>query len=144
MISNEYIIGFAGLGRLLESGIDFPVLGPQLQARLEKDPSDANAMLDIATLLFLTGHAGNRPFAFDYQKRALETRRIYQLAPPKTPAVRLLVLMAPGDMTSNTPVDCLLERSDVDVTLVYVLPDRPLPPLPEHDVVFIAIGESSD
>ena len=69
------------------------------------------------------------------------------LSPSTTgaPALRLLVLMAPGDMTSNTPVDCLLEDSDVAVTLLYVLPGQPLPsPLPEHDVVFVAIGESSD
>ena len=144
MTSNEYLVGFAGLGRLLQSGVDFPVLGPQLQARLEKDPSDANATLDISTLLFLTAHPGNRPFAFDYQQRALAMRRLYALQPPAAPALRLLVLMAPGDMTSNTPVDCLLEGSDVAVTLLYILPHQPLPPLPEHDVVFVAIGESSE
>jgi glutathione synthase/RimK-type ligase-like ATP-grasp enzyme len=145
MISkNEYLIGFAGLGRLLESGVDFPLLGPQLQARVASDPSDANAMLDIATLLFLTANDGNRPFALDHQQRALTMRRVYSLQPPAKPALRLLALMAPGDMTSNTPVDCLLEGSDVALTLLYALPDRPLPPLPEHDVVFIAIGESTD
>jgi glutathione synthase/RimK-type ligase-like ATP-grasp enzyme len=144
MTSNEYLIGFAGLGRLLESGVDFPVLGPQLQARLAKDPSDANAMLDVSTLLFLTAHAGNRPFALDHQQRALQMRQVYRLTPPAHPVLRLLVLMAPGDMTANTPVDCLLEGSDIAVTLLYVLPGRPLPaPLPEHDVIFVAIGESS-
>ncbi len=144
MISNEYLIGLAGLGRLLESGIDISVLGPQLQTRLANDPSDANAMLDVSTLLFLTGHAGNRPFALDYQRLALQMRQVYRLAPPRDPNFRLLVLMAPGDMTSNTPVDCLLEDSDITVTLLYVLPGRPLPaPLPEHDVIFVAIGESS-
>ena len=51
--------------------------------------------------------------------------------------------MAPGDMTANTPVDCLLEESDVAVTLLYVLPGEALPrPLPEHDLVMVAIGES--
>jgi glutathione synthase/RimK-type ligase-like ATP-grasp enzyme len=144
MTSRKYLIGFAGLGRLLQSGVDFPLLGPQLQARLEKDPADANATLDISTLLFLTAHSGNRPFAFDYQQRALAMRRIYSLQPPAAPALRLLVLMAPGDMTSNTPVDCLLEGSEVAVTLLYVLRDQPLPPLPEHDVVFVAIGESRE
>jgi len=144
MTTNEYLIGFAGLGRLLQSGVDFPVLGPRLQERLATDPSDANALLDISTLLFLTAHPGNRPFAFDHQRRALELRRVYQLAPPAHPGPRLLVLMAPGDMTSNTPVDCLLEGSDIAVTLFYVLPGQALPPrLPDHDVVFVAIGESS-
>ena len=127
MTLNEYLIGFAGLGRLLESGTDFPVLGPQLQARLAKDPTDANAMLDVSTLLFLTANHSNRPFALDHQRRALQMRQIYRLPPPATTALRLLVLMAPGDMTSNTPVDCLLEDSDVAVTLLYVLPGQPAP-----------------
>lgn len=145
MTSNEYLIGFAGLGRLLESGVDFPVLGPRLQARVANDPSDANALLDVSTLLFLTANAGNRPFALDHQRRALQMRRVYRLTPPANPILRLLVLMAPGDMTSNTPVDCLLEGSDIAVTLLYVLPGQPLPePLPEHDVIFVAIGESTE
>ncbi len=145
MDPDQYLIGLAGLGRLLGSGVDFPVLGPRLQARIQSDPSDLNAMLDVSTLLFLTQQPGNRPFAFDYQRRALEACQVYRLPPPETAAVRLLVLMAPGDMTSNTPVDCLLEGSDIAVTFLYVLPGRPLPsPMPAHDVVFVAIGESTD
>ncbi len=86
-----------------------------------------------------------RKFAIEYQQRALQLRQVYHLAPPANPAsLELLVLMAPGDMTSNTPVDCLLEGADIKVTLLYVLPGRPLPtPLPDHDVIFVAIGESS-
>lgn len=53
------------------------------------------------------------------------------------------MIMAPGDMTANTPIDCMLEDSDIAVTLLYVIPGRPLPaPLPDHDLAFIAIGES--
>lgn len=144
MTSNDHLIGFAALGRLLDAGNDFAVLGPRLEARVAKNPADANAMLDIATLGFLTMNDANRPFALQYQQRALSLQRVYRLRPPANVALRLLVLMAAGDMTSNTPVDCLLEGSDVETTLLYVLPDRRLPsPLPEHDVVFVAVGESS-
>ena len=144
MTSNDYLTGFAALGRLLDAGNDFAVLGPQLEARVAKNPADANAMLDIATLGFLTMNDANRPFALQYQQRALGLQQVYRLQPPASVALRLLVLMAPGDMTSNTPVDCLLEGSDVETTLLYALPNRKLPsPLPEHDVVFVAVGESS-
>jgi len=137
------LIGLAGLGRLLESGSDFSVIGPELEARVAQDPADASAMLDIATLCFMTGNDANVPFALQHQARALELARVFRLpAPPRT-ALRLVVVMAPGDNTANTPVDCLVERSDIELTLVYVRPEASLPALPPHDLVFVAIGESS-
>ena len=144
MPSTEYLIGFLGLARLLASSGGLPVLGPRFEARAESNPRDANALLDLSTLLFFTANPDLRNTALDRQQRALRLRQIYPLAPPAHPALSLLVLMAPGDMTSNTPVDCLLEGSDVHLTLLYVLPGRPLPaPLPDHDAIFVAIGESS-
>jgi glutathione synthase/RimK-type ligase-like ATP-grasp enzyme len=138
------LIGFAGLMRLVASGTQIPDLGPQLEARVDSDPQDAEALLDLATLLFLMLNPGYRQIAFQMQERALKLRRVYALpAGAAPPALRLLVLMAPGDMTANTPVDCLLQDSDVALTLLYVLPGEPLPrPLPEHDLVMVAIGES--
>jgi hypothetical protein len=142
---SDHLIGLAGLGRLMEAGSDISVLGPQLEARIARNPQDAEAMLDIATLAFLTGNEANHPFALQYQQRALELRQVYDLQPPSPVGLRLLVLMAPGDNTSNMPVDCLIEDTDVALTLLYVVPDLPLPsPLPAHDAVFIAIGESPD
>ena len=138
------VIGLAGLGRLMEAGNDISVLGPQLEARVAQDPSDAGAMLDIATLCFLTQNPGNVPFALHYQSQALKLQQVYRLASPANPVLRLLVVMAPGDNTSNTPVDCLLEHSSVEVSFVYTVPGQALPPaLPLHDVVFVAVGESN-
>jgi glutathione synthase/RimK-type ligase-like ATP-grasp enzyme len=143
MNSNDYLIGFAGLGRMLGSGVDIGALGPQLEQRIARNPRDASAMLDISTLCFITRNEANRAAAFEYQQRALKLQQVYRLAPAAKPALRLLVVMAPGDMTSNTPVDCLLENSNFEQTLVYALPGRMLPaPLPDHDVVFVAVGES--
>jgi glutathione synthase/RimK-type ligase-like ATP-grasp enzyme len=137
------VIGLAGLGRLMEAGNDISVLGPQLEARVANDPADAGAMLDIATLCFLTQNPDNVPFALQYQSRALKLQQVYRLPAPSNPALRLLVIMAPGDNTSNTPVDCLLERSDIEITLLYALDGQPLSAsLPDHDVVFVAVGES--
>lgn len=145
MASNQYLIGFLRLARLLDSRGGLTVLGPQMERQVAQNPADANAALDLSTLLFFTANPDMRTFAFDYQQRALDLRQIYELAPPANPAtLKLLVLMAPGDMTSNTPVDCLLESADVQIKLLYVLPGRPLPaPLPDHDAIFVAIGISS-
>jgi glutathione synthase/RimK-type ligase-like ATP-grasp enzyme len=142
--SNLYLIGFAGLARMLESGIDFRELGPRLEARIKNAPRDANALMDLSTLLFLSMNADFRSIAFEKQQRALDISRVYRLRPRTTnPALRLLVVMAPGDMTANTPVDCLLEDSDVEITMFYVVPGHPLPQsLPDHDLILVAIGES--
>ena len=130
------LIGFLGLARMLEAGGGLEVLGPQFEARVARDATDAEALLDLSTLIFFTANPDYRNIAFDRQRRALALRQVYLLAPPSNSAtLELLVLMAPGDMTSNTPVDCLLEGADINVTLLYVLPD--------HDVIFVAIGESS-
>jgi glutathione synthase/RimK-type ligase-like ATP-grasp enzyme len=137
-------IGFAGLWRLELSGMEIARLGPMLEARLARNPNDAAAMMDIATLSILTLKPENRAFALSVQSRAIDLQQVYRLSAAHDPAgVRMLVLMSPGDMTAVTPVDCLVEHSDVELQMVYVRPGKALPAgLPEHDVVFVAIGES--
>src|ERR1035437_1623238 len=86
---------------------------------------------------------GERDFALDMQARALKLRRLYRLDGPEQPAIRLLALMAQGDMLDNTPLEFLIEHSDIQLDLLYLLPDQPLPTdIPEHDVLMVAIGES--
>jgi len=142
--TNQYLIGVAGLARMLESGVSSSELGPQLEARATRDPSDANARMDLSTLLFLSENPSHRKFAFQKQKEALQISQTYRLRPgTDVPALRLLVIMAPGDMTANTPVDCLLEDADIEVTMFYLVPGRALPVvLPDHDLIFVAIGHS--
>jgi glutathione synthase/RimK-type ligase-like ATP-grasp enzyme len=136
-------MGVAGLARLLESGTDLSELGSRLDARSRSDPSDANALMDLSTLLLMTGNPDYRGLGFTKQQRALEISRIYRLPPPAAAGgLRLLVVMAPGDMTANTPVDCMLEDTDVELTQLYVMPGQPLPALPDHDLIFVAVGES--
>ncbi len=137
-------IGFAGLWRLELSGMAAARLGPLLEARVARNPGDASAMMDIATLSILTLRPENREHAFAMQARALGLQRVYRLPAARTPAaIRLLVIMSPGDMTAVTPVDCLVEDSDVELLMLYAAPGAPLlSDLPDHDVVFVAVGES--
>jgi hypothetical protein len=81
--------------------------------------------------------------ALDMQAHALRQQRLYRLVGSPAPTLRLLVLMGPGHMQDNTPVEFLLEGSDVQTDILFMLPGEPLPDvLPLHDVVFVAIGES--
>ncbi len=66
-------------------------------------------------------------------------------APATAPGLRLLAFAAPGDLGTNTPLEFLLEGSDIALDTLYLVPGEPLPEnLPEHDVAFVAIGESDD
>ncbi|HEY8908459.1 MAG TPA: RimK family alpha-L-glutamate ligase, partial [Rhodoferax sp.] len=59
------------------------------------------------------------------------------------PTIRLLALMAPGDMLDNTGFEFVVDDSDIRLELLYLLPGQVLPQtLPEHDLLIVAIGES--
>jgi glutathione synthase/RimK-type ligase-like ATP-grasp enzyme len=82
--------------------------------------------------------------AADMQARALQHRRVYRLIGNQTPKLRLLVLMGPGNMQDNTPIDFVVHDSVIQTEILYLLPDEAVPTtLPLHDVTFIALGESS-
>lgn len=58
-------------------------------------------------------------------------------------AIRLLALVAPGELMANTPVDFITNHLDVRLDLLFVLPDQALPPeIPDHDVALFAVGEA--
>jgi glutathione synthase/RimK-type ligase-like ATP-grasp enzyme len=135
------LIGVAPLlrGALLKD--DLGPLGAALLARAQANPLDANAYLDFSTVLQLTGE---RDYALAVQAEAIRIQPFYSL-PAKQPAtgLRLLVVMGPGDLMSNTPIEFLLEESDVALDLLFLTPDSAWPgSVPEHDVMMVAIAES--
>lgn len=142
---SDPLIGLAALMRMAYSGVDLAPLGAQLIARAERNPSDANALMDLSTVLQLRG---NRETALGVQAQALAIQQLYR--PPTASGqahdqvrLRLLAIMGPGDLMSNSPLEFLLENADVELDLLYVAPGLPLPPsLPEHDVLFVAIAQS--
>lgn len=74
---------------------------------------------------------------------ALVASQLYRIGGAPAGALRLLALAGPGDLMTNTPLDFLTNYLNVRLDLLYVLPDRPLPPvIPDHDVAFFAFGEA--
>jgi len=142
---HEPLIGLAALMRMAFSGGDLAPLGAQLIARAEHDPNDANALMDLSTVLQLRG---NRETALGVQTQALEIQQLYRAPTAGGQAhdqakLRLLAIMGPGDLMANSPLEFLLEDADVALDLLYVAPGLPLPPsLPDHDVLFVAIAQS--
>ena len=145
---SDSLIGLVSLMRVAISGGDLGPLGMQLIARAGEDPrvASANALMDLCTVLQLRG---NRDLAMDIQAQALALQQVY--SPPmkrgigdrSAAAIRLLAIMGPGDLMSNSPIEFLLEDADVALDILYVTPERDFPVIvPEHDVLFVAIAES--
>ncbi len=75
------------------------------------------------------------------QSAALELGQIYRVGTPPEGALRLLALVSPGDLMTNTPLDFLTNYLNVRLDLLYVIPGRPLPvSIPDHDIAFFAVG----
>jgi hypothetical protein len=132
-----------GLARLMTmafEGIDLAPLATELIARASADQSDADALMDLSTILQLQGI---RDLGVTTQAHALQTKRLFGLQSRGATGIRLLAIMAPGDLMTNTPLEFLIEDSDISLSMLYVLPDEPIPSeLPAHDVLFVAVSQS--
>ncbi|MDD5299483.1 MAG: RimK family alpha-L-glutamate ligase [Gallionella sp.] len=140
---DDKLIGLAKLMRMAYSGVDLAPLGAKLIERAGTNPgtASANALMDLFTVLLLRGE---RELALSMQAEALQIQQIYS-APTASgqAAIRLLAVMTPGDLMANTPLEFLLEDSDVALDMLYVGQGLPFPAsLPDHDLLFIAIAES--
>ena len=136
------LIGLAKLMRMAFSGVDLAPLGAQLIENVETDAS-ANSLMDLAMVLLLRG---NRDLALHTQSEAIACQQVYTQPTVSTSiSLRVCAILSAGDFMANTPLEFLLEDSDVLLHLVYVTEDRALPApgeLPEHDVLFVAIAQS--
>lgn len=132
----QFIPSMAALARVPVAGL------PALIAQMLAGPADANLYMSQSRLFALVG---NQDFALEMQARALEMSAVYRVMGAGKPAIRLLALMSAGDQSVNMPTDYLVEHSDIELTLLYIAPDLPLPAdIPEHDVAIVALGESDN
>lgn len=129
-------LGLATLLRQATAGTDLTPLGANL-IEYTQTHDEPQALLDLALVLELKYQ---QAAALEVQAFALQARRHYRLKHAADPApLRLLALKAPGDLMANTPFECLLEQSDLQIEALYIDGTSPLPDvLPEHDVVLVA------
>jgi glutathione synthase/RimK-type ligase-like ATP-grasp enzyme len=136
---NAPLIGVAPLMRRAFAGEDLSPIGQVLLERAQTYPNDAHAYMDFSTVLQLTG---NRDDALAVQAEAIMLQPHYTI-PAASPGLTLLVLMGPGDLMANTPVEFLVEDSDVTLELLYLRADEDFPEqVPDHDVMLVAVAES--
>ncbi len=136
-------LGLAPFLRASIGGVDLRPLGQQMLEQAGQNPTDAALWMNISVAVQCFGQ---RDVGLSIQALALQQQRIYRLVAATQPArVRLLLLSIPGDISANTPLDCLLEDCAVDLIYYYVTPGNPLAlPVPEHDALFVAICEADE
>jgi hypothetical protein len=129
-------LGIAKLAKLAFDGVDLTPLHSQLLDKYIFEPDNAAALMDLSTLEQIFG---NERDGVARQGEALRLRQLFHSpCTSATPALRLLALAAPGDIGNNTPLEFLLEGSDIALSTLYILPGQPLPdPLPEHDLAIV-------
>lgn len=134
------LVGVAPLLRRAYLNEDLVPVGTALLARAQANPTDAHAYLDCSTVLQLIG---NRDIALAMQAQAIEIQPLYSLPAHQTPKLRLLVIMGLGDLMANTPIEFLVENSDVSLDLLYLTAESEWPDtVPNHDVMMVAVAES--
>src|SRR3974390_584139 len=136
-------IGLARLTKMAFDGADFTPLWNDLAARVQRNSADVSALLDLSYVAQFLGDPGT---GATLQSRALVQQVLYR-SPCKTgtPRLRLLAFAGPTDIGGNTPVEFLLEDSDVELLTLFVAPGLSLPdPLPAHDIAIVTIPDSAE
>ncbi|PKO88199.1 MAG: hypothetical protein CVU16_14340, partial [Betaproteobacteria bacterium HGW-Betaproteobacteria-10] len=140
--SETAFLGLAPFLRLSIAGGDLRQVAQSLLEKAGQDQDNTHLWMNLSTALFAIGQ---REIGLSVQAEALFTQRSYQIPSLKQPAkFRLFILMAAGDIAENTPLDCLLEGSDIDLNFYYATVDAPLPPnLPAHDALLVAMADGA-
>ena len=135
-------IGTAEIARRVFARADLKALFDRLVARLDADPGDAAAMMDVA--MILQSH-GDPKQAAELRTRAVALSRSFATPHGDGSGPRLLALATPGDFMANTPVDFLLAGSNATLVTHHVdAQTRSLADLPPHDAAILAVAEAPD
>lgn len=134
------VLGMAPLVRHAYEGGSLAPAWETLIARVTANPNDAAALMDMSVVLQVAGH---REKGLEMQEAALRLERCFSQPLGEGGGLRVLAFMTAGDLMANTPIDFLLEGADATLIMLFIDAETPdLDDLPEHDVAFVAIGES--
>jgi len=136
-------IGMAKLAKLAFDGGDLRPMWAELSERLLDGTADAGEAIDLSLIGQLLGH---KDAGLALQHDVLLSHRLFRLpCRSENPAMRVLALAAATDMGSNTPIEFLLEESNIELAVLYVIGEAELPPmLPAHDVAIVIASDSED
>ena len=136
-------MGFAQLTRQAFEGVDLQPLRDQLVDRITAGAAHAGEGLDLSLIVQLLG---DKASGLAIQSEVLTFHQLFRTptAAPKA-GLRVLALAADIDMGGNTPIEFLLEGSDIELLTLYVTRDSGLPEnLPDHDVAIVVASDSAE
>jgi hypothetical protein len=127
-----------GVAHLTSRAFGGENLRPLWDALMQKATDDAAGSGMGMDLSIIAQLLGDKATGLAIQKDTLALQSLYRSPCNGTPRLRVLALAAAMDIGGNTPLEFLLEGSDIELATCYVVPGRPLPdPLPDHDVAII-------
>lgn len=136
-------IGFARLTRMAFGGDDLRPLRDEIVLKIANGTAGAGDELDLSLIAQLLGE---KQAGLAIQAEVLAFHQLF-LSPCRVakPKLRVLALAAAMDMGGNTPIEFLLEHSDVELRTLYVVDGVDLPtPLPDHDVAIVIASNSEE
>jgi len=136
-------MGVARLTKMAVAGINLRPLWQTLIAKVIDGTIMAGEGLDLSLIAQLLG---DKPAGLAIQHEVLRSHQLFRSPCAVTePRLRVLALAAATDMGSNTPIEFLLDDSDVELTTLYVTPEIELPAsLPDHDIAIVIASDSED
>ncbi len=135
-------LGLASIVGRVYGGADPVALMQEITARLDDPAQAAGAWLDLSILRRSLGDVENAEI---FQNEALNASRIFRQLSTGEKPLRLLAFKTAGNFMVNTPVEFMLEGSNVELVSVYLSEDtKDIGSVPEHDVALLAIGESPE
>ncbi|MBL8791070.1 MAG: tetratricopeptide repeat-containing protein [Rhizobiales bacterium] len=136
------IHGKAEIVRSFYDGAETLPLWSSLYARVNTNPSDAAAFLDLSVMLQAMGKPEE---ALQCQRAAIDICRSFRVRTARDGRLTVLAFVAPGNFMANTPIEFLLERANVTLLLHYVdQGTTSLADVPAHDVGIVAISQSRE
>jgi len=134
-------MGVARLTKLAFEGVDLGAVWQDLLDSTFEEPGNPAIIMDLSVVAQLLGDPDS---GAKLQDGALEKERLYRLPTAEgKPRLRLLAIAGATDIGGNIPIGFLVDGSDIEVLMLYVVPGQPLPdPLPEHDVALVTLGNS--
>ena len=136
-------LGLAPFLRRSLAGEDLMPLAQALWVEAAENQNSANAWMNLSIVLECVGQAQNAQHA---QNVALSLSRVFVKEALRSPvSMRVLLLKLPGNLSVNTPLDCLFEEDDVEIVEYFLDPkknDFALKDLPPHDVLMVGFSNA--
>ncbi len=142
LLESPQLTGVSVFAEMIMRGEDLAEIFADRVARGTGEPADAGAMMDLSTILLLTGQMD---LGLEIQAQALAQGRTFKRIHGDGRGLTVLALVTTGGMMANTPLDFMLAGSNTTVHYVYSTLGRPFPEVvPGHDVAFLGIGQSHE